>query len=131
MKWEYRNYEEQFVAVYDTEDEAQEALCATRSVDAEILRIPESLEEFIELCREKYGQDVNFCLIAEVEDPHDYCYWGPEEMEVKELYEALKDLRSKRRTYLEEIYPVLNHKRKIERYVDYSDYPTAPVQPRM
>ena len=128
MRYEFHSVEEGIHAAYRDRGEAMAALCHSRSVTAELLAIPESLADFIELCQDKYGKNIKFCLIAEVEDPHDYIYWGPREKSVSELHESIGNLHTNRRTYLEEVHPMVEGSPK-EKYILYSDYPETVVQP--
>ena len=122
MFYQYINNEERIFQLFDTLEDATRALEASRSLEAEILRVPESPEEFIELSRENYGKDVLFRLGYEAEDPHEYGYF-PDSSNVEELLEKFENLSGKRRLY----YAVLFiPKRREVRYVISSEYDSEP-----
>ncbi len=122
MFYQYINNEERNFQLFETLEDVTRALEASRSLDVEIFRVPESPEEFINLTREKYGKDVIFRLGYEAEDPHEYGYIQ-DSSNAEKLLEEFKKLSGERRLSYAVIFLP---KRRVVRYVISSEYDSEP-----
>jgi len=118
MKYYVNDYEQNVFNVFDTLREAEEAFQASHSVECELISMPDTIEEFVEICRNKYGKEVEFCIEYEAEDPYET---GNLVGSFTELMGKLGKLLSERRVYYTGFAPILNNKKVKGRWLMYAE----------
>ena len=87
MKYIFIDHEKNTQYRFYTKEASDLALKHTKSKNAEVIRIPEGVNDFTDLCIEKYGDDVKFKIIYKLIDSDEI-----ESITAPSVFELIKDL---------------------------------------